>query len=287
MKIKIFFITLLLINANLLISQSQANAIAKIKYQEAEEAFESGKFEMALKKLNNVEDLLGSSNSKILFLKILIEDTLLKLTRTTRIPGFKQMNTVKSDINFYIKNYYSVSDDKLAQTMKIAEYYDTIPSDYDEYKIWFDGKTKILLNYIKKIHSEIEREEIYQDSLRKVLLEKQKAIGNRYLFFGIGLGAFCYKSIKMAIKFNNLFNESPLNEYETDLDDKRDAWIGLAAGSGFYSLILIPIGLTPTEKVASKSTVKYTDAISQSQQNIAELKVYLDAYSEYMRLSTL
>jgi hypothetical protein len=287
MKIKIFFITLLLINANLLFSQSQANAIAKIKYQEAEEAFESGKFEMALKKLNNVEDLLGSSNSKILFLKILIEDTLLKLTRTTRIPGFKQMNTVKSDINFYIKNYYSVSDDKLAQTMKIAEYYDTIPSDYDEYKIWFDGKTKILLNYIKKIHSEIEREEIYQDSLRKVLLEKQKAIGNRYLFFGIGLGAFCYKSIKMAIKFNNLFNESPLNEYETDLDDKRDAWIGLAAGSGFYSLILIPIGLTPTEKVASKSTVKYTDAISQSQQNIAELKVYLDAYSEYMRLSTL
>ncbi len=287
MKIKIFFITLLLINANILFSQSQANAIAKIKYQEAEEAFESGKFEMALKKLNNVEDLLGSSNSKILFLKILIEDTLLKLTRTTRIPGFKQMNTVKSDINFYIKNYYSVSDDKLAQTMKIAEYYDTIPSDYDEYKIWFDGKTKILLNYIKKIHSEIEREEIYQDSLRKVLLEKQKAIGNRYLFFGIGLGAFCYKSIKMAIKFNNLFNESPLNEYETDLDDKRDAWIGLAAGSGFYSLILIPIGLTPTEKVASKSTVKYTDAISQSQQNIAELKVYLDAYSEYMRLSTL
>jgi hypothetical protein len=242
---------------------------------------------MALKKLNNVEDLLGSSNSKILFLKILLEDTLLKLTRTTRIPSFKQMNTVKSDINFYIKNYYSVSDDKLAQTMKIAEYYDTIPSDYAEYKIWFDGKMRILLNYKKKIESEIEREEIYSDSLRKVLLKKQKAIGNRYLLFGIGLGAFCYKSIKMAIKFNNLFNESPLNEYETDLDDKRDAWIGLAAGSGFYSLILIPIGLTPTEKVASKSTVKYTDAISQSQQNIAELKVYLDAYSEYIRLSII
>jgi hypothetical protein len=285
MKIKILFVTLLLINANLLFSQSQANAIAKIKYQEAEEAFESGKFDVALKKLNNVEDLLGSSNSKILFLKILLEDTLLKLTRTTRIPSFKQMNTVKSDINFYIKNYYSVSDDKLAQTMKIAEYYDTIPSDYAEYKIWFDGKMRILLNYKKKIESEIEREEIYSDSLRKVLLKKQKAIGNRYLFAGIGFGALCYKSIKMAIKFKKLFNESPLNEYETDLDDKRDAWTVSAAYSGILGLIFIPVGLTPTEKVKSKSTVKYTDAISQSQQNIAELKGYLEAYSEYMRLS--
>jgi hypothetical protein len=57
-------------------SNNQTNAIAKIKYQEAEEAFEAGKFDVALKKINNVEELLGSSNSKILFLKILIEDTL-------------------------------------------------------------------------------------------------------------------------------------------------------------------------------------------------------------------
>jgi hypothetical protein len=35
-------------------SNNQTNAIAKIKYQEAEEAFESGKFDVALKKLNNV-----------------------------------------------------------------------------------------------------------------------------------------------------------------------------------------------------------------------------------------
>jgi UDP-glucose 6-dehydrogenase len=150
------------------------------------------------------------------------------------------------------------------------------------------GRAEFLTEaYKKKIESEIEREEIYSDSLRKVLLKKQKAIGNRYLFAGIGFGAFCYKSIKMAIKFKNLFNESPLKENQTDLDDKRDAWIGIASVSGFYSLILIPIGLTPTEKVASKSTVKYTDAISQSQQNIAELKGYLEAYSEYIRLSII
>jgi hypothetical protein len=91
----------------------------------------------------------------------------------------------------------------------------------------------------------------------------------------------------MAIKFKKLFNESPLKEYQTDLDDKRDNWTGLAFNSGLISLIFIPVGLTPTEKVKSKSTVKYTDAISQSQQNIAELKGYLEAYSEYIRLSII
>ncbi len=156
---------------------NQTNAIAKIKYQEAEEAFEAGKFDVALKKINNVEELLGSSNSKILFLKILIEDTLFKFERRSRIPSFKSIEPLKLDLKFFINNYYSISDEKLATIMKINEYFDTIPGDFLGYKKWVENRIDFWKQRKILLENALEVQRNYTQSLRDyIVTENKKAI---------------------------------------------------------------------------------------------------------------
>jgi hypothetical protein len=162
-------------------SNNQTNAIAKIKYQEAEEAFEAGKFDVALKKLNNVEELLGSSNSKILFLKILIEDTLFKFERRSRIPSFKSIEPLKLDLKFFINNYYSISVEKLATIMRINEYFDTIPGDYLGYKTWFENRVNFWQKRKIILENDLEVQRTYTQSLRDYIVTENKKAINRQL----------------------------------------------------------------------------------------------------------
>ena len=46
------------------------NTIAKLKFEEAEEAYANNNFDLALSKLIEIETLLKSPNPKILYLKI-------------------------------------------------------------------------------------------------------------------------------------------------------------------------------------------------------------------------
>ena len=116
------------------------NAIARIRYQEAEELYEKGSYELSLKKLEQVESLLNSSNSKILYLKILIEDTLWRRDDQNMIMPYKPTLQIKNDIQYFIDFYYSASEEKLATVMKISEHYQHLPLSFEDYKVMFEKR---------------------------------------------------------------------------------------------------------------------------------------------------
>jgi outer membrane protein assembly factor BamD (BamD/ComL family) len=79
MRIKCVFLLLLsCFNLFLSCTAQDANLEAKVLYTKAEEAFNSGNYTESLKQLDNVENTLGATNSRILYLKANCYNNLLK-----------------------------------------------------------------------------------------------------------------------------------------------------------------------------------------------------------------
>lgn len=169
---KIFLFTLVLITSlHLTIAQ---NAIAKIKYEEAEEAYASNNFELTISKLKEVEVLLKSTNPKVLYLKILAEYNIIKLNPYN---DFTILDNTKKQCSHYLNAYNNLPDneDKFRDIYKISEALKPYPSTLQEF------------NVQQKKHK--EDEEIRKSN---EVLDKQKAEENFknfvfYSSFKIGL----------------------------------------------------------------------------------------------------
>lgn len=73
---KIILLTILIIaTAQITIAQ---NTIAKLKFEEAEEAYVNNDFELTLSTLKEVETLLKSTNPRILYLQILAQTKIIE-----------------------------------------------------------------------------------------------------------------------------------------------------------------------------------------------------------------
>jgi hypothetical protein len=239
------------------------NAIAKIRYQEAEELYEKGSYELSLKKLEQVESLLKSSNSKILYLKILIEDTLYKSERRQKIPSFKTTNAIQKDLKYFMSSYYSVSDEKLSQVIKIDEYYDTIPSNFGEYKGWFENR----LNYWTNKKGEFENLLIQQEKISAdIEIEIQKIIkkrkGSTQRFFVVGLGMFMMLPVWANVR------------ERIDVDPMSWLPIGVVGGGGLLYMILAGNELSSNDY--SRFYAEEARLLAESKQNETELKRYIN-----------
>jgi hypothetical protein len=257
-------ISLTLILGLISIGYSQNNnAIAKIRYQEAEELYEKGSYELSLKKLEQVESLLKSSNSKILYLKILIEDTLYKSERRQKIPSFKTTNAIQKDLKYFMSSYYSVSDEKLSQVIKIDEYYDTIPSNFGEYKGWFENR----LNYWTNKKGEFENLLIQQEKISAdIEIEIQKIIkkrkGSTQRFFVVGLGMFMMLPVWANVR------------ERIDVDPMSWLPIGVVGGGGLLYMILAGNELSSNDY--SRFYAEEARLLAESKQNETELKRYIN-----------
>lgn len=79
-------------------SAQAQNAIAKIKYEQAEEAYTKGDFSTAVVKLDEAEKLLGSTNPKIMYLRIMSQDKLLDGDSSIVDP-------LRKNCQYYLKEY--------------------------------------------------------------------------------------------------------------------------------------------------------------------------------------
>ena len=116
---KIFLLAILIIaTSQLLFAQ---NSIAKLKYEEAEEAYSLNNFELVLNKIKEVEILLKSTNPKLLHLKILALDQLVKQ------PAFKNdpelVAELLKDGALYLKKYVNLesNEEKYREVFIISE----------------------------------------------------------------------------------------------------------------------------------------------------------------------
>lgn len=131
MKKSILFNTLFFLVSTISFAQS---TIAKIKYEEAEEAFTQNDYPLTLTKLSEVESLLKSSNPKILYLKIMAEYNMIKLDPYNDFP---LLDATKKQSTKYLDDYDNLpnNEDKFKDIYKISEALKTYPNTLQEFNV--------------------------------------------------------------------------------------------------------------------------------------------------------
>ncbi|MEI8049623.1 MAG: hypothetical protein WCI92_19785, partial [Bacteroidota bacterium] len=96
MKKQILF---LLASICICFSLSAQTAIAKLKFEDAEEAFEKKDYTTVLTKLDEAEKLLGKTNPPMLYLRILSQDNIIT---TDPLKDFKILESVRDNCSYYL-----------------------------------------------------------------------------------------------------------------------------------------------------------------------------------------
>ncbi len=134
MKHIIILAGLLFITAS---SFSQAS-IAKIKYEQAEELFVASDFTSALVKLDEAEKILGSTNAKLMYLRIVCQSKLLEQSPDN---NFRVIAAAKKNCNNYLVKYETLADneDKYREIYKISEVLEKYPKTEEGFNAYVSG----------------------------------------------------------------------------------------------------------------------------------------------------
>ncbi len=151
----LLFISLIVLNLN---SFSQV-AIAKLKFEDAETAYNAGDYAKTISRLADAEKLFGKINSPILHLRILAQNKLFLQSRENEL-GFE----LKKNCSIFLKDYADVEalEEKYKEVYRINENLSDVPSNLEELKLlkeknnknYQDGKKKyieVINNYINAI----------------------------------------------------------------------------------------------------------------------------------------
>ena len=115
---KIILLTfILLFSTQFAIAQQ---AIAKLKFEEAEEAFSTNDFETTISKLNEIETILKGSNPKVMYLKILAQS---KIVEKSPLKNYKTLESTRKLSAKYLEDYENVpnNEDKYREIYNIDE----------------------------------------------------------------------------------------------------------------------------------------------------------------------
>lgn len=101
-------------------------AIAKLKYEQAEEAFSTGDYQTTLVRLQETESILNSVNPKILYLRILAQEKLVKQDKTI-------VQKLINNCTFYLKEYKDnpALEDKYKDVYLVLERMDQFKDNAD------------------------------------------------------------------------------------------------------------------------------------------------------------
>lgn len=124
---------------------SAQNTIAQLKYEDAEEAYSVGNYELTISKLKEVETMLGATNPKILYLQILAQS---KVIEKNPMRDYFILENARKSSDKYLKEYENLPDnaDRYRDIYKIAESLKAYPASREA----FDAE----LNKVKKIEQE-------------------------------------------------------------------------------------------------------------------------------------
>lgn len=124
---KVFLLACSLLVSNWIFSQS---VIAKFKYEEAEEAFNKNDFVTTLQKLDETEKLLGVTNPKILYLRIMTEKAILEKGNYE----YALLDSTRQHTAFYLSHYEKNEgiEDKLKEVYLFAETLQKFPKSAAE-----------------------------------------------------------------------------------------------------------------------------------------------------------
>lgn len=149
-KAILLFVSIIVFNLNI---YSQV-AIAKLKFEDAETAYNNGDFSKTITRLAEAEKLFGKINSPILHLRILAQNKLFLQTRENEL-GFE----LKKNCATFLKDYADVEalEDKYKEVYRINENLSDVPANQEELKLFKEKKDKEYQDGKNKYRETIER----------------------------------------------------------------------------------------------------------------------------------
>ncbi len=141
-------ITTILFILSSIITFAQESAIADLKFEEAETAFNNQNYETTIKKLDEFDKLLGSIKDKSLYLRIISQDKLFDPTKLYENESqFNLLSSLRKNTNAYLKAMESNGlDERYREVYGISEKIEKYPKD----------KTAFQLE-IKKINDNLDK----------------------------------------------------------------------------------------------------------------------------------
>lgn len=162
--------------------------IAKLKYEEAEEAYTQGNYELTVNKLREIEQMLKSTNPKILYLQLMAQS---KIIEKNPYSNYAMIESARKGSAKYLKDYEKIpnNEDRYRDIYKVSEFL----KKYPENKEAFDAELK------KQEQEKIERKKQeeaerlaeakrIQEEKEKQLKEQEQARIKRLR--NVGFGAF-------------------------------------------------------------------------------------------------
>ncbi len=106
-------------------SAHSQNAIAKIKYEQAEEAFAKDDYATTIVKLDEAQKLLGSTNPKILYLRLMAAKGIIASGKF----DWEFLAEIRKDAAYYIRQYSEMQgiEEKFRQVYEFSESLDAFP----------------------------------------------------------------------------------------------------------------------------------------------------------------
>lgn len=129
-------------------------AIAKLKFEDAETAYNAGDYAKTISRLADAEKLFGKINSPILHLRILAQNKLFQQTEEQEL-GFE----LKKNCSIFLKDYADIEalEEKYKEVYRISENLSEVPSNLEEAKSFKEKKNKAYQDGREKYIEVIER----------------------------------------------------------------------------------------------------------------------------------
>lgn len=117
------------------------NTIAKLKFEEAEEAYTNNNLELALTKLKEAETILKATNPRILYLQILTQE---KIIAKDTLKDYAIIDNTRKAIDKYLKEYDNIPDneEKYKDIYKASERFKAVPASLDDFNRIVSGRAK-------------------------------------------------------------------------------------------------------------------------------------------------
>ena len=116
---------------------AQGGALADLKFEEAEIAFNNQDYETTIKKLDEFDKLLGSIKDKSLYLRIISQDKLFKPSKLyDNESNFNLLSSLRKNTNAYLKAMESSGlDERYREVYAINEKLVQYPKDKTAFQL--------------------------------------------------------------------------------------------------------------------------------------------------------
>ena len=189
------------------------NAIAKIKYEQAEEAYQNGKYQDAIDYLNEAEKILKGPNTTTLYLKIVSQN---KLVESNKEVDFNLINSLRQNCDSYLKSAEGSVDleDKFKEVYFISESLKKYPKTQAEYDLILKKKQDEqaekdrVANEQREINRKAQEEQNRINQAEQQLLKEKEFRDISYVAFKIGYNFMLNSNSKQTISYNQWYSAS-------------------------------------------------------------------------------